>query len=540
MPFRGQNVRHVFSGGWATDFGPNAEVGVSQNGLVEIPWLNPADNCIYELDGGPRKVGGLTKFNSSALESGASIRGLYDYWKMGTSGTPSNRRIVYVNDSIYSDNNDASFVQIDSGMETGEVPVFAQMDDEVVWMTTSTSDPPKRYDGTTVNTWDTTIPFTTISMATSHKNRIWCAGDPSNPSVLYFSPLADEDGVAGNWNQSGGFIQIDPGDGDRIVGVASHKDSLFVFKGPYKGSIHRITGSSPTGGDPFARTTFVEGLAAVAHNAIFHYRDDLGFLCCDGTVHSLAATAAHGDFLEAALSRPIHEWLHLHVSPSQLGQAWSVNDQRSGRVWLGVAADTETQINNILSMDYRFNPVRWSLISSFDDECQSAAIVVDTTNVNRPEVWLGGTDGFVRKANQVTRSIDGSTAISFSVRTPKVNYGSSIRMKTAYHGGVAIATKGSSTLTFGWQRDTRPEETVDVSQSGGDVLAADQTPTPATGAFTLDSSQLGGNVVVNRFFSLHGEFRDVAYSMANAGLNEDIEVHGFMAGIKAGADSLEN
>ena len=232
MPFKGQNFRHRFAGGWASDFGPQFDASINEGGLIQVPFLVKADNVIYQLDGGPRKVGGASRFNSSAVGGGVTIRGLFDYWKMGTGGSPANRRIVHISTTVLADNNDATFASIDTGLEADKVPSYAQLDDEIVWCTDSVNDVPKRYDSTTVNTWAASIPFTTVSMVVEHKNRIWCAGDPANPSVLYASPLSDESGVAGDWAINGVYIQINPGDGDQIVGLASHKNSLFVFKGP--------------------------------------------------------------------------------------------------------------------------------------------------------------------------------------------------------------------------------------------------------------------------------------------------------------------
>jgi len=68
---------HTFGGGWATDFGFTAYVPIQGN-RVELPWLNAAENCYYELDGGPHKIEGMTKNFASALESSAAITGIYD------------------------------------------------------------------------------------------------------------------------------------------------------------------------------------------------------------------------------------------------------------------------------------------------------------------------------------------------------------------------------------------------------------------------------------------------------------------------------
>ena len=70
-----------------------------------------------------------------------------------------------------------------------------------------------------------------------------------------------------------GYIDISPGDGDEIRGLkGEYKNDLWVFKGPYKGSIHRITGYTPS---DYQRIPFLQGLACVGHSTITRFKDDL-------------------------------------------------------------------------------------------------------------------------------------------------------------------------------------------------------------------------------------------------------------------------
>ena len=62
MPTRKQTFRHVFDGGWATDFGHFAEVGVGQDGLIRIPFLTDNKNVFFELDGSLREVDYATRY----------------------------------------------------------------------------------------------------------------------------------------------------------------------------------------------------------------------------------------------------------------------------------------------------------------------------------------------------------------------------------------------------------------------------------------------------------------------------------------------
>lgn len=530
MATRRQHFRHLFAGGFATDFGPSADVTPNQAGDVIFPYLIKAQNVFYELDGGPHKIGGTSKLNSTVIESGEQIRGLWDLWFQGTSGSPTQRRVVYAGTKILADNADGTFVAIKTGLEDDKVPCVTMFQDSAILSSDSNTDTPWTWDGTTFAALGGSAP--NFAFSAVHKNHLFAAGVATNPSRLYYSRTLN----AGDWtHSSSGSIDIDPEDGDHITAIASHKDNLWVFKGPYKGSIHRITGSSNTGSDSFARTTFVNGIGAVSHNTIFRMRDDLGFMWSGGTIHSLAATAAYGDFNESALSRPIHRYIAENFTLTHLHRAWAATNVNKSIVLFTVPINSETFCNQILMMDYSRQNVWWALWPDLDANC--VANVVDSASANKRVLMIGGQDGYVRKTDQAARSIDGSTAITAEAVTPYTNYGSSITTKTLAGASVGIAPKGDFDITFGWTRDDNAAQTSTVTQGGGDVLG-----TASANQFTLDTSALAGALYVDRFMEMEegGEFRSISYSVYNAGLNEDMEVHSISTDIEIGAQSTEN
>lgn len=525
-----QNVRHLFNGGFATDFGPFAGVVPSQSGDIAIPFLNKAENVYFELDGGPHKIGGTSKLNATVIESGEQIRGLIDFWIQGTSGSPNQQRVVAAGTKILADAADGVFAAIKTGLEDDKVPCFTVFMDDLIISTDSNTDVPQTYDGTTCAALGGSAPNFAFSCV--HKNHLWAAGVASNPSRLYYSRTLN----AGDWTHAtSGSIDIDPEDGDRITAIASHKNDLWVFKGPYSGSIHRITGSSNTGSDSFARTTFVSGIGSVSHNTLFRMRDDLGFMWSDGTIHSLAATAAYGDFNEASLSRPIHSYIREHFTLGSLSRAWAATHVNRSIVVFCVPIDTSTFCNQVLMMDYSRQSVWWSLWPAYNANC--VASVVDSSNASARTIMIGGRDGYVRRTNVANRSIDGATAIAAEVQTPFVNYGASIVTKTLAHVGLGLSPKGNFNVLFGWTRDNNAQQTQSVSQGGsGDVLGS-----ASSNEFTLDTSTLGGAAFTDRFFDAveGGEFRSISYSVSNSGLDEDMEIHSISAGIVVGAQSTE-
>ncbi len=519
-------LRHLFDGGWETDNGPSSDV-TPEGGIVALPFLLDAQNVVYELDGGPHKVPGATKLNSSALESGADVVGLYDFWLSGTGGSSTQKRIVHVGTTIKKDDADGSFSDIFTGLESGKVPSYSTMNDLVIISSDSTTDVPKSWDGSTAQNLAGSPP--NFAFSVTHKGRVGAAGHAAFPSRLYYSAYINPE----DWTGLGsGEINVDPDDGDRITGLVSHKGDLWVFKGPYKGSIHRILGSAPTGSDPFAKRPFRQGVGAVNHNSIFGWRDDIGFMWSDGNVYSLAATETYGDFKQASLSLPINIYLREHLNFGSLNKSWAVDWPDFGVVLFSVPIDSSTVPNQILMMDYRFHPVRWAYWPAFSDTCISLALVVDSASSNRRIIMAGGTDGFIRKYGQSSRSIDGSTSINFKVQTPYLTYGSPIVEKLVSGGSLGIQPKNSGSVTFGWTRDNNAQQTQSVDQGGTAVLDS----------FVLGTDTLGGARFVDRFFELEegGIFRSVSYEVSNNVSGEDVELHSISSVVASQGWSWEN
>lgn len=544
MPVQHPNILHIFGGGFATDFGPSAEVR-DQGGTMVIPYLTTAEDCEFDLDGGPRKVGGLEKLHDVSLESGAKIHGLYDYFRY-VAGTPIQRRVVHVGTKVKADNADGNFSDIETGLTAGAVPAYATFDNLLLFTSDASADVPRKFDGTTVSTLGSNTP--NFSFMVEHVNRIFAAGVPSAPSTLFYSPLSGADnGPDGDWTADGGEILIAPDDGEEITGLASHKGILFIFKGPHRGSIHILRGSTETGPTGFSRETFAQNIGAAAHNLIVPFADDVAFVSVRGSVHSLAATDRFGSFEQASLSRGFNRrFLERRVTRNRLKFGWAVDDAQRGCVRFLFTIDGEDENNCVLCMDYRFQPPRWSFQSILAGG--SMASIVDPDDAGRPRMMFGGNDGFVRKGDTPNRSIDSVTPLSFDVATPFLSYTDRRIMKTLDDISVSVQPTGAFDLDIQVQRDSEPFDTYSVDQAGGDVLASIASGVPPTqtapeaNPFVLDTSTLGGERFVERFARIErgGQFRQVQYRFLQSGIDEDAQVHAFSAKIQRDAESTED
>ncbi len=522
-------VSHKFGGGWATDWGPSVYMAPTPDGKVIIPFLTTAQNIVYELDGGVRKMPGTAKLNSTVLESGSAVMGLFDFWRQGTTGSPIQKRVVHVGTTIKADNADGVFANIGTGFASGAVPNYSVFDDLLIISSDASADVPKSWDQTTFQSLAGSPP--NFSFSVKHKNRPWAAGVVSAPSRLYYGANLDPEDWVG---ATSGSIDIDPSDGDMITGLASFRNELWVFKGPYKGSIHRITGSSPS---DFARVPFIQGLGAAWQTGLFQLPNDLGFISPRGTVHSLVATDRFGDYEQSALSFPINQTLRTTLAHTSYRNWRAETDLDSGYTNIAITPSGQSTNTKILMMDFRFMNLgepypRWAVWDTYS--AAALAPVIDTGN--RLRLFAGGYDGYVYKLDQADRTHN-SGAISMNFHTPFLCYGAEHIEKTIYAVGVELAPKSQQNVTVKWLRDGQTEQSATVTQGGSAVLGP-----WSSNQFTLDSSALGGTRYLARYIELEegGTFRAIRYGVSDSITASDCEVHGLVAAIEGGGVSTEN
>lgn len=525
MPGRTPWVRHTIAGGWATDFGQVVDTQIPATLVMPIPFLLQADDVLFELHGGVRKSPGAAKLNSAVMESGAAIRSLFDAWFSGTGGAPTQRRVCDVGTKFKADNADGTFTDIATGLSATGVSCFAMLEDFLV--RASTTDTFSKWDGTTYSAAAGTEVLN-IQCVCEHKGYLFGGGAATAPSRLVYT----DQFAPNNWDQ---HIDVSPDDGDGIKAVASHKGELLIFKGPYKGSIYRLTGSSSS---DFTLVPFVKGgkdgaIGCAGANLLCPFGDDLAFGWSDGNIYTLSATANYGDYAEVALTRPIGTWIRDNCTFNQLHKGTLTADSQNGVLCYTLPAQGSAVPNTLITLDYRFSPPRISRQTSLSSKAYSVGRLVDSSASNRRIVMLGGADGYIRKWNQTTRTIDASTAIGMNVRTPFMSYGMPWLMKDLEAGSLAIANRSTGTITFGWQTLTGSQRSQTV-QEGGQGVALD--------TFLLDTDTLANISYGERLFHLEtgGEFKLIQYSIEQASSGQDCEVYAFAVKIKDGTESMSN
>ena len=508
-----QLIDKIFNiqGGFVTDIAPQVR---------ELTFLTKAENLLYEVSGAARKVGGTTRINSTAITGSPSILGMFDFWLSGTGGTSTQKFMAVTSDSkVYKEDMDGVFDDITGAatITANAIPVFCQ-DRDLLTIWFSTNDTPLK--------WNQTGNVATLGGsppagrgAVFHVNRPWTWGAVANPSRLtYGSSTSAEDFTGGDT----GSIDIEPEDGDRIIGAVSHKNNLFVFKGPYKGSIHVISGRTVA---TFARDVLVRGIALQSHNSIVERGDDIWFKSDQG-IHSLAATERFGNFIQAMVT-PLHtKFFRDDINRNRFANVWGVNyGTKSSAIWtltqVGASANNYPFGVSYIRPDLGLKPFTWP-----NRSCQSAAIRINpTTNIR--ELVFGENNGFVTRQDTATRTLASGTAYNFRIRTPSVILvstnaaGQPVGDQPVYLQDLFIRSRpvGNYDLTVGITRDNLAEQSYTVNQgSTGAIWGTDVFGTGVFGGGILQTGYIAGP-------GLSGECRAAIIDIQQGGGSQDADIY---------------
>ncbi len=521
-------LRHTFEGGWATDLGTVVEVAIEADRRIRLPFFLRCENVYFAKNGGIKSMGGLTKYNATTIESGQEIRHMFEYVRQGSAGSPTRKKVVAAGTKILADNNDGTFAAIITG-RADDTSVCMTVFEDVLIISSDGNEAPQKWDQTTAAALGGSPPNFAFSVA--HVNRLWAAGNPAAPYRLYYSSLLE----AEQWNGAGtsGSIDIGPDDGDVITGLRVVNGQLIVWKGPNFGSIHRITGTTPS---DFARAQIGNhGIGAVCHNLIFDLGTDVGFVWSDGSIRSFAGTDRYGDYEVGALSRDIESFLRTRTNIDLLKRGTAATDPSQGYTLLTIPIDGSTVPNCTILMDTRFAMPRFALWT--DVQAWSVARMGDPARDDRHIIYAGGNDGFLRKTQQATLSIDDTTALNPLFLTPSLTYATPNMKKTLVAVGLGLVPTGEFEVNVGLRTESSAK-TTRILASGGAVLGP-----AAQNQFVLGTSTLSGDQYRTIWTEDvdSSQFREILYEISISQLGQAFNIHQLHAVIEGSMEvSYEN
>ena len=176
---------------------------------------------IHVIYGVLKKINGSSTINNSALNSGATITGLYDWQSVS-----QNRYLMTVaGTKIYSDlnlGNTPSDITGSATITVGNLHTFASLNN--VLLICGGADAPLSWSGTGNVSSATGVPANG-SLVVVANNIMFMAGDASAPSTLYWSAISDPT----TWPAASSF-PFRNADGDIITAIAPLNYNLVIFK----------------------------------------------------------------------------------------------------------------------------------------------------------------------------------------------------------------------------------------------------------------------------------------------------------------------
>lgn len=338
-------------------------------------------NIVYDTGGAIAKRYGFNNITGSSqpfklnANGGTAVTGVYFYKK--ANGNKYLVAIENVNGTAraYDKQYDASgnipngnWTQIDnnvlpSGYTDNNLVSFTVAEDNlVITLGSSTVQNPFVWTGTGNITTLTASPNVKPSTyAVYHKNILFIAGDPANPSRVTFSDLTNGTTTF----VATDFFDLDKNNGQKITGMISAFGNLYIFE---NNSIWMLTGSTR---DDFALQKMVDNVGTLSHQSISIVNNSMCFITSQNDV-----AVYDGNFGVKFLSSKIRNTIggnNFNRAPQSIGIGFSSYRYKDLDYYVAESAVGSTQNNVSLLYDtYRqawlklsgINPASWTVAES--------------------------------------------------------------------------------------------------------------------------------------------------------------------------------
>ena len=534
---------------------------ISSDPSVLDPNFLTASNNVEYLEGGQRRKRGGTAVYSTALSTGGGtnpltsgtgkflpatsnpqpVRALADFWTYGTTITPTQQLVAVSGNSIFGSTGDGLWTAItttSSFGSTGSVNTtitlaggFAVINDPAgatlpVAITSGLA--LKQFNSSGM----TSLPIYTAG--SYHLNRLFTGGLSTAPSAVNFTAANN---IFDSTGTDTGSFTVAIGDGDQVMGLSEpFYGSLYVWKGPQRGSVWQISGNTPSA---FALAEVAHGAPLLNPKALVSTPTDIYWMSNYG-VHSLQTTVKFGNVEQAFLSLPIQSlWRNRLIVRSALQNVWGGWAPDRNIVFWAVTPAGSTTATYLLVYNYALSDPKpggkkfWSIWILPNGLASGTTILtpsaVDPTHAGDPHMWFRETDGQVYIANQDASDSqfnDGGLPYTYTIRTPVITRypapgGASPETIEKQH--VSVTTyfnphTPSATAALTVTVDRRQQTyTVDLS-GGGAKFDIDAI---------WDSSLFSGNDFNYFETPIEDRGRSISLQYDQASLNTDCEIFGY-------------
>ena len=475
---------------------------------------NADDTITYTFTGAVSLSESPVSTGSITVSRSAKVLDVIDYWRTNGSSvkvqetvavTSQQKFFVYDSSGRRSELNDDGTTL--SGVETKVNSLV--MNERLIWAFAALGDKAKKYrPESDTDVQDLAGSPPDFSMMRIHQGRLWTNNKTNKDRLEYSSPGNPEE-----WNGTGdsGAIDIEPGDGD-ADGITAifppFKGALFVAKGA---KLYQISGDSP---ENYRVDAVSSGVGCVNHKSVVAVdQDDIVFVSQKG-VHSLAATAAHGDFegefLSSKIQPAFNKW-----DQSKLKFIQAVYDAEINSVAFSV---TEAAAGGSPNDVWLLNVNNKQWYQWPDISCESLGYRINV--LSKKKILMGTNDGRVIEAQNGTFTDFGTSGYEYKVRTGTIYPdGSPVTIKGFKKLGFLFRPKGDFQATVRVKIDNQAAQYLSFEQeASGDLLGS---------TFVLGASRLGvDNVLAPYMKQIDGFGRGCVIEITQSGTGEQLEIYG--------------
>lgn len=484
--------------------------------VIQASQWSEAINVEYTNTGLPRKRGGTTRYNSSALQIGGSdsrLSALADFWRYDVSAgvlTGTQKFVAVATTAsggiIVKDDGDGTWDTLKTGWgDNDNLPSITLAQGFAVFFNGESA--PQKWDQTTLSDLNASAPA--ASGGSYHLRRMFTAGHAATAnSTSNYSAAGDITDWTGA--DTGTFI-FDENDGDYLVGVSKpFRGRLFFFKGPNYGSIHEVAGTSPA---TFTKNRIAVGSPAVHHRGIVTTDNDVMWPSLRG-IHSLAATQKYGDTEAAIISRPIQDQFD-GMTEANLRQIYGFHHPAKNLVGWIIPANTDNAVV------FNYLTGQWSTWR-FATQTVWSAMGARTPTTGVARVYFGTAAGFVLAGDQSTKTdVQGGTNTSILCRlTSPIFY--SIAEAVVPH-----IEKQLHSVSTVYKPQTTGAATITYYRDG----------TAASDTYTLDMTVGAGDSAVDSGKNIEGRCRGIQIQWSQDTAGHDLELHGYVIRLTPAEDT---
>ena len=491
--------------------------------LVGMQNLVIAQNMILGDRKTWKKRGGLVTLNSTPLSGNTKTKGLIDYWKAGSAGTPSQALVAVSGTKWWSSTNGGvSFSDISGAV--------SHPNDDIVTSCVVGDSLVMTFAATVPMVWPQTGNVAALTgtppngnLCAEHLGRCWM-NEKTDPHRIYFTGLTgtgDGDPTLWSIGNGGGSFTVEPDDGDPvgITALWQHNDQLYVAK---LKKIYRIEGRTA---ESFRPVQVVNGIGCIAHNQVVPIGNDVLFPSLRGyqSLAVLAQTGVVSD--ESLISKKIHKTYQMDTNLGRLKHAHGAFiPELNAVVWGNPLLGQTTTAQALV---YSLTTKEWSIWANF--RCDALTKRYNSAT-NKNELFTANQLGSVYKYTAGVLADYTTSAIDMHLKSGHIYMDLKYGHKWAFKKFVLLCyPTGDHTVTLTYRTDSQRNSAGAIISV---TLTEDQgglgTYVPMGSGFIMGTDLMGDDVFVQPIvFDLKGTGNVFEWELENAGLNHDLEIAGY-------------